>query len=134
MVVICSFLLVVFFGDSSSIMDNGFSSLIYPTAEDEEDPDSDEWRELDSDDEEVDEIWSNMMKVVFDDDDDGVVDNVDQHHSLRQPRGPRQRICYIADDGSSVPMTPRMMLWYNMYIAHPKLECAHFQRKFRMHF
>ena len=40
----------------------------------------DEWMELDdSDDAEVNEIWSNMMKVVFDDDADDDGDNSNGH-------------------------------------------------------
>ena len=92
----------------------------------------DEWMELDdSDDEEVNEIWSNMMKVVFDDDDDSDNSN---GHTRRGPKRPWQRIRYVAEDRSSVPMTPCMMLWYNMYIVYPKVECARFNKQFQTRF
>ena len=85
----------------------------------------------DGEEEEVDASWRNMMNIVFDEDmDSRDANNLEDEHKERQQRGPRDLTYYTADDGSTKPMTPCMMLWFNMYITYPRVECEHFQKKF----
>ena len=72
------------------------------------------------------------MNIVFDEDMDSQdANNLEDEHKERQQRGPRELTDYTADDGSTKPMTPCMMLWFNMYIAYPRVECECFQKKFQ---